>query len=65
LTSLPSANSSEIQECIDSCTQAAQILRAEANTLLCAMERQTATLGAAHIEMCINSLVNAKTWAGG
>lgn len=51
----------EIQACIDSCTQTAHSLRAEANTLLCAMERLTTTLGAAHIEMCINSLVNAKT----
>lgn len=55
------ATSQEIQECIDNCTQSAHALRTVANTLLCAMERQTATLGAAHIEMCINSLVQAKS----
>ncbi|HPT88209.1 MAG TPA: hypothetical protein PL004_10195 [Bacillota bacterium] len=37
------------------------MLRHAACSMLCAMERQTATLGAAHIEMCINALVNAKT----
>lgn len=55
------ATSEEIQNCIDSCTQSAHMLRQAACSMLCAMERQTATLGAAHIEMCINSLVNAKT----
>jgi hypothetical protein len=54
-------NQEQIQECIDSCTQSANTLRATANTLLCAMERQTASLGAAHIEMCINACVQAKT----
>lgn len=56
------ANASEIQECIDSCTSSAHQLRTVANSILCAMERQTATLGAAHIEMCINSLVQAKNY---
>lgn len=51
----------EIQECIDSSTQTAHELRTTANVILCAMERQTATLGAAHLEMGINSLVQAKT----
>ncbi len=51
----------QIQECIDACTQSAHQLRSTANTLLCAMERQTASLGAAHIEMCINVCVEAKT----
>lgn len=51
----------EIQECIDSCTQSAHSLRTEANTMLCAMNRQTATMGAVNIEMGINSLVQAKT----
>ncbi|HYH01660.1 MAG TPA: hypothetical protein VEC37_01020 [Bacillota bacterium] len=55
------ANPQEIQMLIDSCTQSAHDLRTVANTMLCAMERQTATLGAAHIEMCINSLVQAKS----
>lgn len=55
------ATPQEIQECIDSSTQIAHSLRSTANTLLCAMERQTATLGAAHLEMGINSLVQAKT----
>lgn len=55
------ANSEGIQSCIDSCTETANGLRLVANTMLCAMERQSATLGAAQIEMCINSLVNAKT----
>ncbi len=55
------ATSQEVQECIDSCTQSANMLRTEANTMLCAMNRQTATLGAANIEMGINSLVQAKT----
>ncbi len=53
-------NSQEIQTCIDQCTQSANSLRMTANTLLCAMERQTASLGAAHIEMCINACVEAK-----
>jgi hypothetical protein len=57
------ANSQEIQAVIDSCTESAHQLRTVANTMLCAMERQTATLGAAHIEMGINSLVQAKTLA--
>ncbi|HEX3046618.1 MAG TPA: hypothetical protein VHY08_17815 [Bacillota bacterium] len=51
----------EIQEVIDNCTESAHQLRTEANTMLCAMERQTTTLGAAHIEMAINSMVQAKT----
>ena len=55
------SNPQQIQECIDSCTQAANTLRSTANGLLCAMERQSATLSAAHIEMCINSCVQAKT----
>jgi hypothetical protein len=54
-------NPAQIQECIDSCTQSAHDLRTTANTLLCAMERQTASLGAARIEMCINACVEAKT----
>ena len=54
------SNPQQIQECIDSCTQAANSLRSTANTLLCAMERQSATLGAAHIEMSINACVQAK-----
>jgi hypothetical protein len=55
------ATAQDIQMMIDSCTQSAHELRSTANSLLCAMERQTTTLGAAHIEMCINSLVQAKT----
>ena len=55
------ATSQEIQEYIDSSTQVAHSLRSVANTILCAMQRQTATLGAAHLEMGINSLVQAKT----
>ncbi|HBE80071.1 MAG TPA: hypothetical protein DDW65_20160 [Firmicutes bacterium] len=54
------SNPQQIQECINSSTQAANTLRTTANTLLCAMERQSATMGAAHIEMSINSLVQAK-----
>lgn len=54
------SNPKEIQQCIDNCTQVAHSLRTVANTLTCAMERQTATLGAAHIEMCINACVQAK-----
>ena len=55
------ATAQEIQDCIDSCTQAANALRSSANTFLCAMNRQNASLGAAHIEMCINTCVVAKT----
>lgn len=55
------ATSYEIQECIDSCTQSARELRSFANTVLCAMNRLTITLGAAKIEMCINTLVQSKT----
>lgn len=55
----------QVQECIDHCTQAAHSLRSVANTLLCAMERQSASLGAAHIEMGINACVQAKTLLGG
>ena len=55
------ATSQEIQAVIDDCTQAANTLRTTANSMLCAMNRQSATLGAAHIEMCINSCVQAKT----
>lgn len=55
------ATSQEIQGLIDKCTQSAHELRQTANTFLCAMDRQTTTLGAASIEMCINSLVQAKT----
>lgn len=55
------ATPQEIQECIDDSTQIAHSLRTEANSMLCAMNRQTATLGAANIEMGINSLVQAKT----
>jgi hypothetical protein len=50
----------EIQEIIDNCAQAAQQLRTEANAMFCPMERQTTTLGAAHLELAINSLVQAK-----
>jgi hypothetical protein len=55
------ATSQEIQTVIDDCTQAANNLRTVANSMLCAMNRQTATMGAAHIEMCINACVQAKT----
>jgi hypothetical protein len=54
------ANAKLIQECIDSCIQSANTLRSAANTLLYAMERQTVTAGAAHIEMCINACVQVK-----
>lgn len=54
------ATAEDIQHSIDSCTQAAHSLRTTANTMICAMNRQTATMGAVYIEMCINKLVQAK-----
>lgn len=55
------ADPDQIQAVIDHCTQTANTLRSEANSMLCAMNRQSITLGAAHIEMCINACVQAKT----
>lgn len=59
------ANAQQVQECIDHCTQAANTIRSSANSILCAMNRQSASMGAAHIEMCINACVQAKTLLGG
>lgn len=57
------ATAEEIQSVIDNCTRSAHTLRSEANTMLCAMNRQTATMGAVYIEMSINKLVQAKITA--
>ncbi|MCL4440939.1 MAG: hypothetical protein M1609_10245 [Firmicutes bacterium] len=54
------ANKQEIQQCIDMCTQAANMLRSAANAIPNSASREMATLGAGHIEMCIRSCEQAK-----
>jgi len=54
------ANKQEIQQCIDTCTQAANMLRTATNTIPDATSREMATMGAGHIEMCIRSCEQAK-----
>lgn len=49
------ANKQEIQQCIDTCTQAANMLRTATNSIPDATSREMSTLGASHIEMCIRS----------
>lgn len=53
------AKSQEIQQCIDQCTQSANMLRSTANGITSAAAREMATLGAGHIEMCIRSCEKA------
>lgn len=54
------ANKQEIQQCIEMCTQAANMLRSAANSIPNSAPREMATLGAGHIEMCIRSCEHAK-----
>ncbi|MFA5881490.1 MAG: hypothetical protein WC834_04770 [Eubacteriales bacterium] len=49
------ANKQEVQQCIDTCTQAANMLRSATNSIPDATSREMASMGAAHIEMCIRS----------
>ena len=55
------ANKQEIQQCIDACTQAANMLRSATNSIPDATSREMATMGAAHIEMCIGSCEQTKS----
>jgi len=55
------ANKQEIQQCIDSCTQASNMLRSAANSVPDAASREMATMGAAHIEMCVRSCEQVKS----
>lgn len=58
------ANKQEVQQCIDKCTQAANMLRSAANGITDATAREMATLGAGHIEMCIRSCEQANKMTG-
>ena len=53
------ANSQQIQQCIDQCTQAANKLRTATNSITSSAAREMATLGAGHLEMCIRSCEKA------
>lgn len=52
-------NSQAIQQCVQTCTQAANTLRSAANGVTDAGVRDMLTQGAHHIEMCIRSCENA------
>lgn len=49
----------EIQQCINDCTNAANMLRSTANAIPKSSVREMITLGAGHIEMCIRQCENA------
>lgn len=54
------ATTQEIQQCIDECTQAANMLRSATNGITNPASREMGTLGASHIEMCIRTCEQAK-----
>lgn len=52
-------NTQAIQECIQNCTQTANMLRSSANGVNNAGVRDMLTQGAHHIELCIRTCENA------
>jgi hypothetical protein len=48
----------DIQQCIDDCTNAANMIRSSANAIPKSNIREMLTLGAGHIEMCIRQCEN-------
>lgn len=53
------ANIQAIQQCVQSCTQSANMLRSAANGVNNAGVRDMLTQGAHHIELCVRSCENA------
>lgn len=53
------ANIQAIQQCVQNCTQSANMLRSAANGVNNAGVRDMLTQGAHHIELCIRSCENA------
>jgi hypothetical protein len=53
-------NSTEIQTCIDKCTQSAQMIRNIANGMVDHRARYALAEADRHIEMCIHGCLDAK-----
>jgi hypothetical protein len=53
-------NSKEIQQCIDRCTQSAQMIRTIANDMVDHRARYALAEADRHIEMCIHGCLDAK-----